>query len=283
LRWSRDTLYPLKLALTSPTNGDHSVGIVCWRTKDPEVFFTSRSTFHHAATCCPPAGLCLLRKNGVIKLESLQKYLVNTFIKHILKYINQMLLPALRWFLASLILRTDDGGHIFFRNFRWLHRVNIAEYWILHNNSCKKSYTRSCYDSKHSALWAISWTHFREVPVHGPPSKLYGFLHSKALGLIIFRQIEREGESVKSAAVIWPVATPFATKSNFLALRLTLLRLHACNCVKMKLSTPLPHWLEPRPFLLLREHEQQYLTRAHKQMKKIHSYWDNYIWVSHMN
>jgi hypothetical protein len=31
-RWPRDTLYPLKLALTSPTSGGRSVGIVCWLT-----------------------------------------------------------------------------------------------------------------------------------------------------------------------------------------------------------------------------------------------------------
>jgi hypothetical protein len=33
LRWSRDTLYPQKLALTSPTSGGRSVGIVRLRTK----------------------------------------------------------------------------------------------------------------------------------------------------------------------------------------------------------------------------------------------------------
>jgi hypothetical protein len=39
LRRLRDTLYPLKLALTSPTSGGRSVGIVRWRTKAPEFFF----------------------------------------------------------------------------------------------------------------------------------------------------------------------------------------------------------------------------------------------------
>jgi hypothetical protein len=33
LLWPRDTLYPLKLALISPTTGGRSVGIVRWRTK----------------------------------------------------------------------------------------------------------------------------------------------------------------------------------------------------------------------------------------------------------
>jgi hypothetical protein len=39
LRWPRDTLYPLKLALTSPTNGGRSVGIVRLRTKAMEFVF----------------------------------------------------------------------------------------------------------------------------------------------------------------------------------------------------------------------------------------------------
>jgi hypothetical protein len=33
LRWPRDTLYPQKLALISPTSGGRSVGIVRLRTK----------------------------------------------------------------------------------------------------------------------------------------------------------------------------------------------------------------------------------------------------------
>jgi hypothetical protein len=37
LRWPRDTLYPLNLALTSPTSGGRSVGIVRWRTKAPKL------------------------------------------------------------------------------------------------------------------------------------------------------------------------------------------------------------------------------------------------------
>jgi hypothetical protein len=36
LRWPRDTLNPLKLALTSPTSGGGSVGIVRWRTEAQE-------------------------------------------------------------------------------------------------------------------------------------------------------------------------------------------------------------------------------------------------------
>jgi hypothetical protein len=46
LRWPRDTLYLLKLAITSPTSGGRSVGIVRWRTKAPElVYIASHSCY----------------------------------------------------------------------------------------------------------------------------------------------------------------------------------------------------------------------------------------------
>jgi hypothetical protein len=38
-RWPRSTLYPQKLALSSPTSGDRSVGIVRARTKGAEFSF----------------------------------------------------------------------------------------------------------------------------------------------------------------------------------------------------------------------------------------------------
>jgi hypothetical protein len=38
LRWLRDTFYPQKLALISPTSGGRSVGIVCSRTTFTEFF-----------------------------------------------------------------------------------------------------------------------------------------------------------------------------------------------------------------------------------------------------
>ena len=39
-------LYPQKLALTSPTGGGRSVGIVRWRTKATEVFFRAYRLLH---------------------------------------------------------------------------------------------------------------------------------------------------------------------------------------------------------------------------------------------
>jgi hypothetical protein len=45
LHWPPDTLYPQKLAPTSPTSGGRSVGIVCLRTKGHGVKFFSFSTF----------------------------------------------------------------------------------------------------------------------------------------------------------------------------------------------------------------------------------------------
>jgi hypothetical protein len=44
LRCSSDTLYPQKLALTSPTSGGRSVGIVRLRTKSHGVFFIAEDT-----------------------------------------------------------------------------------------------------------------------------------------------------------------------------------------------------------------------------------------------
>jgi hypothetical protein len=46
LHWPRDTLYPLKLALTSPTSGGRSVGIVRLRTKTTEFFFVCYMTIY---------------------------------------------------------------------------------------------------------------------------------------------------------------------------------------------------------------------------------------------
>jgi hypothetical protein len=40
-RWPRGTLYPNKLALTSPTSGGHSVGMVRSRTQAPEFFINA--------------------------------------------------------------------------------------------------------------------------------------------------------------------------------------------------------------------------------------------------
>jgi hypothetical protein len=40
-RWPRGTIYPKKLALTSPTNGGRSVGIVRSRTQAKEFTFFS--------------------------------------------------------------------------------------------------------------------------------------------------------------------------------------------------------------------------------------------------
>jgi hypothetical protein len=62
LRWPRDALYPLKLALTSPTSCGRSVGIVRLRTKTTElVFFV----------------FVLEYKKGKLKLQLLEKSVVS--------------------------------------------------------------------------------------------------------------------------------------------------------------------------------------------------------------
>jgi hypothetical protein len=46
LRWPRDTLYPQNIALTSPTSGSRSVGIVRLRTKASEFVVCFAHTNH---------------------------------------------------------------------------------------------------------------------------------------------------------------------------------------------------------------------------------------------
>jgi hypothetical protein len=50
LCWPCDTFYLQKLALTSPTRGGRSGGIVCLRTKAPEFVFSSISSYVTACT-----------------------------------------------------------------------------------------------------------------------------------------------------------------------------------------------------------------------------------------
>jgi hypothetical protein len=61
LRCPRDTLYPQKLALTSPTSGDRSAGIVRFRTKTTEfvlfvVFWARSSDSNFSVVCGNPHG-----------------------------------------------------------------------------------------------------------------------------------------------------------------------------------------------------------------------------------
>jgi hypothetical protein len=46
LRWPRDTLYQQKLALTSPTSGGGSVGIVCLRAKATEFYVGNHNHYN---------------------------------------------------------------------------------------------------------------------------------------------------------------------------------------------------------------------------------------------
>jgi hypothetical protein len=59
-RWPRGTLYSQKLAITSPTSGGRSVGIVCSRTQAMEfsflvLVFIPRS--HWVRGLCPSSGI----------------------------------------------------------------------------------------------------------------------------------------------------------------------------------------------------------------------------------
>jgi hypothetical protein len=58
-RWSRGTLHPQNLALTSPTSGGHSVGIVRSRTEAMELILVSEA-------CCHACNGILIRAVGDI-------------------------------------------------------------------------------------------------------------------------------------------------------------------------------------------------------------------------
>jgi hypothetical protein len=69
LRWPRDTLYPLKLTLTSPTSGGRSVGIVRWRTTAREFICCSYKSQRSETFPNSPRGACtivwVLRIKGI--------------------------------------------------------------------------------------------------------------------------------------------------------------------------------------------------------------------------
>jgi hypothetical protein len=57
LRRPRNTVYPLKLALTSPTSGGRSVGIVCWWTKAPEFYIKFHDSTLDGISVTPTAEI----------------------------------------------------------------------------------------------------------------------------------------------------------------------------------------------------------------------------------
>jgi hypothetical protein len=84
LRWPRLTLYPQKLALTSPTSDGRSVGIVCSRAQATEFFlytileYTRLSRHRHALRMNlrairhrPEVCVCLLSQCMFVDLDAL--------------------------------------------------------------------------------------------------------------------------------------------------------------------------------------------------------------------
>jgi hypothetical protein len=68
LRWPRNTLYPQRLALTSPTGGDLSVGIVISRTPATE-FLTSNCRCRHTRSPSSWPGPVFWAMNNEIHLK----------------------------------------------------------------------------------------------------------------------------------------------------------------------------------------------------------------------
>jgi hypothetical protein len=72
-RWLRDTLYPEKLALTSPTSGGRLVGIVRSRTQAMEFIRSFDRMVNNAQNC-----------DNYINISSSQTYWVYTEITHLI-------------------------------------------------------------------------------------------------------------------------------------------------------------------------------------------------------
>jgi hypothetical protein len=78
LRWPRDTLYPLKLALTSPTSGGRSVGIVRLRTQAMEFFFSM--LFFKRPSFTPISPLCISFESHVQSYTYMGTYTQNIYV-----------------------------------------------------------------------------------------------------------------------------------------------------------------------------------------------------------
>jgi hypothetical protein len=64
LRWPRNTLYQVKLALTSPKGCGGSVGIVRLRTKATEFFFVTDGQYQNSRSNSEPLPTSLPKHNG---------------------------------------------------------------------------------------------------------------------------------------------------------------------------------------------------------------------------
>jgi hypothetical protein len=78
-RWPRDTLYPQKLALTSPTSGGRSISTVRSQTQATEFIFTflQQSWGGGADTCLQQPGEILLRLKDYGIQSAIQLFLVD--------------------------------------------------------------------------------------------------------------------------------------------------------------------------------------------------------------
>jgi hypothetical protein len=83
LRWPRDTLYPQKLALTSPTSGGRSVGIVCLRTKATEFFKVLIHATHLFNLLCMSVLLSMTAYNFPLVTYHLALWMTHSFYFHL--------------------------------------------------------------------------------------------------------------------------------------------------------------------------------------------------------
>jgi hypothetical protein len=103
LRWLRDTLYPQKLALTSPTIVGRSVGIVSLRTKATEFLFLLFTVLLSRYECCLIFSVIICRLTIMCSVMfAFYFYCAALFFKWINKILTEQKLVA---FIQSLSLQ----------------------------------------------------------------------------------------------------------------------------------------------------------------------------------
>jgi hypothetical protein len=81
LRSPRDTLYPLKLALTSLTSGGRSVGIVRACRLKPRSFFIAKNANHHLSFLLMEGLASMLMATDQLSINFFVRYVSNMYLR----------------------------------------------------------------------------------------------------------------------------------------------------------------------------------------------------------
>jgi hypothetical protein len=129
LRWPRDTLYQLKLALTSPTGCGSSVGIVRLRTKTTEFFFIHHHSYMitYGISEMPSACLILFHSSQIYR----QMLLSSAFCKCNMTSLVSLLfiivlnLNMFLCFLCTVVPLIEVSWTVDYAECQYMHRYGV--------------------------------------------------------------------------------------------------------------------------------------------------------------